>query len=745
MPQVGLSWAIHARHAELLSSQTRLITLLRRHGQRFLAAVPSAGSHAGAGPLGSRLPARRCPNNEVSDMTNPGRIPRDHAASPRLGRIAVVLATILGAGWIVAMPSPASAAPVNLGDAKPFAVLAATSVNSTNLSRITGDLGVSPGNTVVGFPPGEVVDGTIHAGDAVAAAARADLLAANDDIAARGPATSVAAELGGTTRGPGVYTTGGSIFTITGTLTLDAQKDPDATFIFRAPNLATADASNINLINGAQPDNVFFQLTGSAALGALSVFRGNVLAQNRVTVSNGAGVFGRVVAFTDFVSLQGTTNQLATRVTVPNDPATTTALDVSPNPATSGQQVTLTATVEAVDRDVVPQGEVVFREGDTILGTDFLDSSGVAVFATSNLPPARHRLTAVYLGGNTPDNEAVIHFAPSFSPDVTEVVQVSLFTGLPGPAVESFPDAKAVTVGVKFFSATGGTVAGIRFFKGAQNTGTHTVGLWTTNGQLLASAISTNETASGWQQANFSSPVAITANTTYIASYHTTSGFYSVTRPFFTVPQTNGPLTAPVDGGAQGGNGVFTYGATNSFPTSTFQASNYWVDVAFVPSSTLWPSTTVPAVQSFPDAKAVTVGVKFFSAFGGTVTGIRFFKGAQNTGTHTVGLWTTTGQLLASAISTNETASGWQQANFLSPVAITADTTYIASYHTTSGFYSVNRPYFTIDFVNAPLTAPRDGGAQGGNGVFTYGATNSFPTSTFQASNYWVDVAFELS
>ncbi|MFD2080552.1 Ig-like domain (group 3) [Actinopolymorpha cephalotaxi] len=656
----------------------------------------------------------------------------------------MVLATILGAGWIAATPSPASAAPVDLGNAKSFAVLAGTSVNSTNLSIVTGDLGVSPGNTVVGFPPGQVVNGTIHAGDAVAAAARTDLLAASGALTAQGPATSVASELGGTTRRPGVYTTSGSIFTITGTLTLDAQADPDATFIFQAQNLATADVSNINLINGAQANNVFFQLTASAILGAQSTFYGNVLAQSRVTVSSGAAVYGRVFALTDYVIFQGTTNLLGTRVTLPNDPQTTTTLDVSPNPATSGQQVTFTATVRAVDRTVIPQGEVAFREGDTILGRDFVDSSGVAVFTTSNLPPARHRLTAVYLGGNTFAGEEFIHFAPSASPDVTEVVQVSLFTGLPAPSVESYPDPRAVTVGVKFFSATGGKVAGIRFYKGALNTGTHTVSLWTTDGRLLASSVSSNETGSGWQQADFSSPVAISANTTYLASYHTTSGFYSVNRPYFTVPQRNGPLTAPADGGAQGGNGVYAYGATNTFPTNTFQASNYWVDVAFVPSSTLWQNTTVPATPSHPDANAVTVGVKFFSASAGTVTGIRFYKGALNTGTHTVSLWTASGQLLASAVSSNETASGWQQADFSSPVAISADTTYVASYHTTSGFYSVNRPYFTIDFVSPPLTAPVDGGVRGGNGVYRYGSANSFPTSTYQSSNYWVDVAFEL-
>ncbi|MGW2197400.1 DUF4082 domain-containing protein, partial [Streptosporangium sp. NPDC001682] len=84
----------------------------------------------------------------------------------------------------------------------------------------------------------------------------------------------------------------------------------------------------------------------------------------------------------------------------------------------------------------------------------------------------------------------------------------------------------------------------------------------------------------GWQQVNFSTPVSITADTTYIASYHTTSGFWSVTRPYFTTQYANGPLIAPADSAA-GGNGVYRYGAVNNFPVNSTQSSNYWVDVVF--------------------------------------------------------------------------------------------------------------------------------------------------------------------
>jgi len=156
----------------------------------------------------------------------------------------------------------------------------------------------------------------------------------------------------------------------------------------------------------------------------------------------------------------------------------------------------------------------------------------------------------------------------------------SLFSPSDTPGTVTVNDPNAVDLGVKFQASTNGTVIGIRFYKGPQNTGTHTGDLWTTSGNLLASATFTNETASGWQQVNFSSPVSITAGTTYIASYQTNTGFYAGDDNYFGNPHTNGPLTAPSDA-SSGGNGVFTYGSSNPFPNNTFNAANYWVDVVF--------------------------------------------------------------------------------------------------------------------------------------------------------------------
>ena len=156
---------------------------------------------------------------------------------------------------------------------------------------------------------------------------------------------------------------------------------------------------------------------------------------------------------------------------------------------------------------------------------------------------------------------------------------------------------------------------------------------------------------------------------------------------------------------------------------------------------TIWDVSTTPALPTDPDPSAVELGVKFRSDSDGFITGIRFYKGPNNTGTHTGNLWSITGALLASATFTGETATGWQQVDFGSQVPITANTTYVASYHTTSGFYSVDTNYFAgSGLVNPPLQALA-GGVDGPNGVYAYGS-GGFPTSTWASANYWVDVVF---
>jgi hypothetical protein len=136
-------------------------------------------------------------------------------------------------------------------------------------------------------------------------------------------------------------------------------------------------------------------------------------------------------------------------------------------------------------------------------------------------------------------------------------------------------DPNQVELGVKFKSAVAGDVTAIRYYKSASDTGTHVVDLWDSSGDLLASATASGETASGWQNINLSTPVAIAANTTYVASFHS-NGDYAATPNFFTSDVVSGDLTAPA-----AGNGVYAYGPAGTFPTSTFNKTSYLVDVAF--------------------------------------------------------------------------------------------------------------------------------------------------------------------
>ena len=651
-------------------------------------------------------------------------------------------------------------------------------------------------------------------------------------------------------------------------------------------------------------------------------------------------------------------------------------------------------------------------------------------------------------------------------------------------------DGTALELGVKFRSSVAGFVTGIRFYKSSGNSGTHTGELYSSTGTRLAQAVFTNETTTGWQQVLFSSPVAVTAGTTYVAAYHSSSGFYSSTNNYFASALVHTPITA-LASGTDGLNGVYIYSATPAFPVNSYQKSNYWVDIVFtsVPpapvanaganqtitlptssvtlngsgstgsiSSYLWtlvsgpntPTITTPAAVSTTvtgliqgsyvfrlslnsgasqaqvtitvspappptanaganqtitlpvssvtlngsgstgtitsylwtlvsgpntpvittpaavsttvtgliqgsyifklslnggtsqsqvtitvspaappvanaganqtitvpassvtlngsgstgsitsylwtlvsgpntpvittpaavsttvtgliqgsyvfnlslnggasqsqvtitvspappptanaganqtialpassatlngsgstgvitsyawtlisgpntptittpstvtttvtgliagtyvfrlslnngsstaqttvtvtassnytiftgqspaglvenDGSALELGVKFRSSVAGTITGIRFYKSSGNTGTHTGELYSSTGTRLAQAVFTNETATGWQQVLFSSPVSITAGTTYIASYFSSAGFYTSTLNYFSTAVTNGPVTALADG-TDGANGVYAYSTTPKFPSSTYQSSNYWVDVVF---
>ena len=424
-------------------------------------------------------------------------------------------------------------------------------------------------------------------------------------------------------------------------------------------------------------------------------------------------------------------------------------------------------------------------------------------------------------------------------------------------------DPSAVELGVRFRADASGTISGVRFYKAATNTGTHIGSLWTSSGALLATAQFAGESGSGWQQVSFATPVPITANTTYVASYHTNTGNYGVDGAYFaSAGADNMPLHALATG-VDGANGLYLYGG-NAFPTQSFNATNYWVDVVYnngppdttpptvvsvapvngttdvnvavsttatfseamngatitastmvlrdsinavvasavsynasthvatlTPTASLTASRTYTAtvtsgvggvtdlagnalssdaVWSFTtaavstdstgptcpctiwnasatpssianDSSAVELGVRFRADAAGTISGVRFYKSATNTGTHTGSLWTSSGVLLATAQFTGEGDSGWQQVDFATPVPINANTTYVVSYHTNTGNYGIDGAYFASGGAdNAPLHALATG-VDGADGLYLYGGS-AFPTQSYNAANYWVDVVY---
>ncbi|QUS35687.1 DUF4082 domain-containing protein [Falsirhodobacter algicola] len=410
----------------------------------------------------------------------------------------------------------------------------------------------------------------------------------------------------------------------------------------------------------------------------------------------------------------------------------------------------------------------------------------------------------------------------------------TLFATSAVPGTVQVNDPASVELGMAFTAARDGEVSGIRFYKGAQNTGPHTGTLWTADGAVLGTVSFTNESASGWQMANLATPLTVTAGTSYVVSYHT-SGNYSSDAGYFNAPVTNGALT--------GTSGVYGYGAAGTFPNQSYNNSNYWVDVAYTPSAaanqapvatpdnglvaaagtplqiavadllandtdvdgdtlsitavggarkgsvrldadagivtftpttgatgaagfsytlsdgrggtatgdvalairsgdaaeSLFAANAAPTVVDSGDASPVELGMRFTAASAGEVLGVKFYKGAQNTGTHSGSLWTATGTRLATVSFTNETASGWQTANFDAPVTVDADTNYVVSYHT-DGRYAVDANYFAQTVARGSLTA-----SGGGNGVYAYGSDSAFPTGSYNNSNYWVDVVFSSS
>ena len=275
-------------------------------------------------------------------------------------------------------------------------------------------------------------------------------------------------------------------------------------------------------------------------------------------------------------------------------PPTSTITSPSPGATFSdGAQVTISGTATDAGGGVVAGVEISTNGGSTWHPVTTMSAANTSVtwsysWIAHGSPTTTIKTRAVDDSGNleTP------------GPGIT--VQVSCPCSIWGsnvtPTTADSGDPASIEVGVKFQSDTNGYITGIRFYKASANTGTHIGNLWTSTGQLLASATFTNETASGWQQVNFSQPVAINKNTTYVASYFAPNGHYSDDGSYFytTPPMGTNPTITNVDSPPLHAlrntngvvNGVYTYSGNSTFPTSSANASNYYVDPVFSPAYT---------------------------------------------------------------------------------------------------------------------------------------------------------------
>ncbi len=268
---------------------------------------------------------------------------------------------------------------------------------------------------------------------------------------------------------------------------------------------------------------------------------------------------------------------------------------------------------------VTISGTATDSGGGVVAGVEVSADSGKTWHPVTTMSPAASSVTWSYtwIAHGTPATTIESRATDDSGNIETPSAGVSVNVGCPcsiwAPSVTppagdvDSGDANSVELGVKFTSDSFGVVSGIRFYKSSGNTGTHVGSLWTADGQLLASATFTGETASGWQQVNFSRPVFVNRNTTYVAAYFAPKGHYSQTEQYVYPPILGGAsLDAPplhvLHSTASSGNGLFLYTGGPGFPTQTSNGENYWVDVVFAPTTVPGQATNVTATAGFASA-----------------------------------------------------------------------------------------------------------------------------------------------
>lgn len=236
--------------------------------------------------------------------------------------LAIALVTILG-GCKKSTTTPATTStstttiplqttvqtPVSLAGSSNLAILAGSAISNTGATIITGDMGLSPGTSVGGFPPG-ILNGTLHINDAIANQAKLDLTAAYNDAAGRTSTdiVTLSGNIGGLTLTPGLYKSTSTLAISSGDLTFDAKGNPNAVFIIQiASSLTTTSGRQVILSGGALASHIFWQVGSSATFGTTSVFKGTVLAMQSITFNTGATLDGKALARTGAVIMAGNT------------------------------------------------------------------------------------------------------------------------------------------------------------------------------------------------------------------------------------------------------------------------------------------------------------------------------------------------------------------------------------------------------------------------------------------------------